>query len=68
MDEHQDKVWALVADRQEQRVITGGSDSALVTWKDVTKLELDEKRNNEENLLLQWVMMEIRLLYFSGLL
>ena len=39
-DKHDDKIWAM--DFHENKLITGGSDSKLIEWEDVTK-ELEEE-------------------------
>lgn len=50
-DEHEDKIWALAC--REGRVVTGGADSLLFTWKDVTTAENEEAIALEEEKVLQ---------------
>ncbi len=33
LDQHEDKVWALAVGREEDRIITGASDSNIILWK-----------------------------------
>ena len=54
-DEHEDKIWAM--DSVGDKLITGGSDSKLIEWRDVTKEVEDEEykekadRSKEEHIL-----------------
>lgn len=41
MDKHEDRIWAMALTQDEMTVFTGGADSNLIRWKDVT----DEKRH-----------------------
>jgi len=50
-DEHEDKIWSLAV-RGEQ-VVTGGADSLLLVWKDVTTDENDKKIEEEEEKILK---------------
>lgn len=45
-DEHEDRAWALAVSKDETKVVTGGEDSRLVLWNDVTqqdKLKAEEE-------------------------
>lgn len=44
-DEHEDKIWAM--DSLGDKLITGGSDSKLIEWRDVTK-EVEEEEYKEK--------------------
>lgn len=54
-DEHEDKIWAM--DSVGDKLVTGGSDSKLIEWKDVTKEVEDEEykekatKSQEEHIL-----------------
>ena len=54
-DEHEDKVWSM--DSVGDKLITGGSDSKLIEWRDVTQEVEDEEykekaeRSKEEQIL-----------------
>ncbi|KAJ8957447.1 hypothetical protein NQ318_004927 [Aromia moschata] len=53
LDQHEARIWALALRRDESGFVTGGSDSFLIKWKDVTE-ELKLKRQKEaEELALQ---------------
>jgi len=43
-DEHEDKIWAM--DCIDDKLITGGSDSKLIEWRDVTQ-EVEEEEYQE---------------------
>lgn len=45
-DEHEDRAWALAVSRDETKVVTGGEDSRLVLWSDVT--QQDKQKAQEE--------------------
>lgn len=49
LDNHDGKVWSLAVTKDECLLITGGSDSKLVTLKDVT-IERREEKNKEREL------------------
>jgi WD40 repeat protein len=56
-DEHQDKIWSIcVSSSNEKQFFSGGSDSKLLKWMDVTAEE-EAKRlsDREQNLLLEQV-------------
>ncbi|XP_045215018.2 transducin beta-like protein 3 [Mercenaria mercenaria] len=53
MDEHDDKVWAMAIGEAEDSFITGGADSNLIIWKDVTETEQNEVRQKQEQFILQ---------------
>ncbi|KAJ8929808.1 hypothetical protein NQ314_017405 [Rhamnusium bicolor] len=53
LDQHEARIWALAIKRDESGIVTGGSDSVLIKWKDMTE-ELKMKRQKEaEELALQ---------------
>jgi U3 small nucleolar RNA-associated protein 13 len=49
MDKHEDRIWALTLSKDEMTVYTGGTDSKLIQWHDVTeekrKVELEKKQD-----------------------
>lgn len=42
LDNHEDRIWALCQSVDEQWMYSGGSDSLVVVWKDVTQEEKEE--------------------------
>jgi U3 small nucleolar RNA-associated protein 13 len=57
MDGHTDKVWALDVSADGKVLVSGGADSQIVVWNDVTQVEEEAKRATEE----QSIMMEQKL-------
>lgn len=55
LDGHSDKVWALDTKTDDTlMLISGGADSRLVVWTDITQEQEEEKRKaEEENLLME---------------
>ena len=51
--EHDNRIWALEVNRAEDTVLTAGSDSNIIFWKDVTEKEREEKVQKETDLLLK---------------
>ncbi|KAM9966277.1 hypothetical protein ACTFIR_006482 [Dictyostelium discoideum] len=49
---HESKIWALSVAKDQERFITGGSDSKLIAWKDHTEIELEIQKKKEENQVL----------------
>ncbi|KAL4239924.1 Transducin (beta)-like 3 [Mactra antiquata] len=49
---HEDKVWALAVGDDDE-MISGGADSNLITWKDVTEIEQVEAKEKQEEFILQ---------------
>lgn len=41
-DQHEGKIWAMSLTKDNKRLVTGGVDSILNVWHDVTSTELDE--------------------------
>lgn len=33
MDEHEDKVWSVTVNKEEDHIVTGGADSSIILWK-----------------------------------
>lgn len=33
MDEHEDKVWSVMVNKEEDHIVTGGADSSIILWK-----------------------------------
>lgn len=54
-DGHEDKLWAVVVGSDETQIVTGGSDSKINIWKDVTELEAEEELRITEARILQFV-------------
>jgi U3 small nucleolar RNA-associated protein 13 len=57
MDGHTDKVWALDVSADGKVLVSGGADSQIVVWNDVTQVEEEAKRATEE----QSIIMEQKL-------
>jgi len=55
LDGHTDKVWALdVKSDDKLMLVSGGADSRLVVWSDITQEQEEEKRKaEEENILME---------------
>ncbi|KAK5577728.1 hypothetical protein RB653_002675 [Dictyostelium firmibasis] len=49
---HDSKIWALSVAKDQERFITGGSDSKLIAWRDHTEIELEIQKKKEENQVL----------------
>lgn len=53
-DHHYGKIWAIAISKSEDKLITGGSDSQLIIWKDVTEeKKLEEVRKLQEKALME---------------
>eukprot|EP00455_Lapot_gusevi_P043756 TRINITY_DN5368_c0_g1_i8.p1 TRINITY_DN5368_c0_g1~~TRINITY_DN5368_c0_g1_i8.p1 ORF type:complete len:584 (+),score=172.12 TRINITY_DN5368_c0_g1_i8:184-1935(+) len=52
-DDHSDKVWALAMSRDQRTMLTGGADSTLNLWCDVTEEEMEMAQAAEADRLLQ---------------
>ncbi|KAK9885462.1 hypothetical protein WA026_010957 [Henosepilachna vigintioctopunctata] len=53
LDEHDGKIWALAIKKDESGIVTGGSDSNLIKWRDITEEKKLEKIKEEEEQVLQ---------------
>lgn len=51
-DQHTGKVWALAVSNDGDNIITGGSDSLLITWRDSTEEKRAAALKEKEELLL----------------
>jgi U3 small nucleolar RNA-associated protein 13 len=52
-DAHDSKIWAMAMTPDQRRVLTGGSDSVLNIWHDVSSLDVEEQEAKRETFLLQ---------------
>jgi U3 small nucleolar RNA-associated protein 13 len=52
-DEHDDKAWSLLVNRNENRVLTGAADGKLIVWKDVTDEIYEEELDKREDILIK---------------
>ncbi|EDV25613.1 uncharacterized protein TRIADDRAFT_23688, partial [Trichoplax adhaerens] len=50
-DHHTDKVWAIKPNSTEEYFVSGGADSSLAIWKDMTAIEREKKIAEEEELI-----------------
>lgn len=53
LDQHNGRIWALAVKSDETVIVSGGSDSLLIKWKDVTEAKKLEKRQQLEQLTAQ---------------
>ncbi|KAG8145348.1 hypothetical protein E2320_011902 [Naja naja] len=53
LDAHDNKVWALHANKKDDTVVTGSTDSKVLLWKDVTQTELEEAQAKQEEQILK---------------
>jgi len=51
MSRHQ--IWALAVAKDEKYVVSGGADSVITVWEDVTETEELEKIQESEELVLK---------------
>ncbi|XP_017786889.1 PREDICTED: transducin beta-like protein 3 [Nicrophorus vespilloides] len=52
-DEHEARIWALAVDKSEGNLVSGGADSTLIRWKDVTEIKKLERIQEAEQLSLE---------------
>ncbi|CAG9764149.1 unnamed protein product [Ceutorhynchus assimilis] len=53
MDQHEGRIWAMAIKSDESGFLTGGSDSYLIKWKDVTEEKKQQQQKEMEELVLQ---------------
>lgn len=53
LDQHEARIWALAVKRDESGMVTGGGDSYLIKWKDITEEMKQKKMKEEEERILQ---------------
>ncbi|GFS42439.1 transducin beta-like protein 3 [Trichonephila inaurata madagascariensis] len=51
--EHKNKVWTLTSSKSEEYLASGGADSTIIIWKDVTESERLAKLAEQEEYILQ---------------
>ncbi len=51
-DEHDNKCWALCTDQNEDVCVTGGADSKLIVWKNVTDQMNEENQEKQNEIIL----------------
>ncbi|RZC42608.1 Utp13 and/or WD40 domain containing protein [Asbolus verrucosus] len=52
-EQHEGRIWAMAVKKNETGVVTGGSDSLLIKWKDVTEERKLQRLKEEEEETLQ---------------
>lgn len=52
-DAHDNKIWAMSITPDQKRVITGGADSVINIWQDVSAQDIEEEEAKRENFLIQ---------------
>ena len=52
-DEHTDKIWALCTNSFENKFLTGGADSKLILWKNITNEIHEQEMEKREDILLK---------------
>ncbi|XP_052867143.1 transducin beta-like protein 3 [Anopheles cruzii] len=53
MDKHESRIWALCVTLDESTFFSGGSDSQLIKWHDVTETKREQEMNARKDVLLQ---------------
>ena len=53
LDNHEDKIWALAANSDASMLVSGGADSVISFWNDVTEQEQEEAIALEEETILR---------------
>lgn len=53
LDQHEGRIWALAVKSDESGFITGGSDSTLIKWKDITEEKKQQRQKEMEELALE---------------
>jgi U3 small nucleolar RNA-associated protein 13 len=53
MDNHEDKIWGLTVRGDEKMFVTGGADSVINFWEDVTAEEQEKEAKEKEELILR---------------
>jgi U3 small nucleolar RNA-associated protein 13 len=53
LDKHEARIWALCVTNDEDIIYSGGSDSMLLAWKDVTEEKKIREMNERKEMLLQ---------------
>ena len=48
---HEGKLWALQTDQSSNEIITGGTDSTVIIWKDVTKETVEEEKSTSRQMI-----------------
>jgi WD40 repeat protein len=49
--QHDGKLWALQTDPSNNEIITGGTDSTIIIWKDVTKETIEEENQVNKQMI-----------------
>lgn len=59
-DEHEDRAWALAVSKDETKVVTGGEDSRLVLWNDVTQQDKQKAQEEADRYgIAQWNWLDV---------
>lgn len=53
LDNHEDKIWGLTVRGDEKMVVSGGADSVVNFWEDVTVEEQEKEAKEKEELILR---------------
>lgn len=53
LDNHTEKIWALAVRKDEKFVVSGGADSVINFWQDVTREEQEEALREQEEFILK---------------
>lgn len=53
LDNHEEKVWALAVSKDEKKLFSGGADSVITVWEDVTQEQEELRENQAEELVLK---------------
>lgn len=55
LDNHEEKIWALTSSKDEKLLLSGGADSVITFWEDVTREQEELKETEAEELILKYV-------------
>lgn len=57
LDNHTEKVWALAVRKDQKFIASGGADSVVNFWEDVTREEQEEELREKEQYIIKYVCM-----------
>jgi U3 small nucleolar RNA-associated protein 13 len=62
LDEHVDRVWALLVEKDGDRFVSGDASACIRVWRDATEEEQEESRAARQELILKEQELEVHLL------
>lgn len=57
LDNHTEKVWALAVRKDQKYIASGGADSVVNFWEDITREEQEEELREKEQYIIKYVYM-----------